>query len=127
MEIIAVVIPGIFAHQRRRPRAHLHAELRLEAIAKDEERLPAVVVGDLDLVLRDVLEVGQLGLVLEQPLGLLADDRPVLLDVPTQGKRSSGKKVASPTSERRADEALDRGEHPFADARSSARRRGPTD
>ena len=92
---------GDLAHQRGRPRAHLDAELRLEAVAVEEVRLPAVVVGDLDLVLGDVLEVRQRVAILEHMAQLVADDLPVVLDVLDPGKRSSWKNVASPTSERR--------------------------
>jgi hypothetical protein len=52
--------------------------------------------------------------IVEHALELLADDRPVLLDVRTQGKRSSGKKVASPTSERRPMKRSIGREDPFA-------------
>ena len=92
--------PRDLAHHLGRPGAHLDAELRLEAVAVEEERLPAVVVGDLDLILRDLLEVGQRLAVLEHALELAAIVSQLASISAIQGKRSFPKKVASPTSDR---------------------------
>ncbi len=106
---------GDLAHEGGRARAHLDAELGFEAVAVEEERLPAVVVGDLDLVLGDVLEVRELLALLEQPLGLLADDLPVALDVrhPVEALEREEGGVADERAP--PDETLDRREDPFAD------------
>jgi len=61
IEIIAVFMPGI-SRISWAVRGHISTpSLALEAVAVEEERLPAVVVGDLDLVLGDVLEVRPAG------------------------------------------------------------------
>ena len=66
--------PGDLPEQPGRLRAPLDVVPRREAVPVEEERLPAVVVGDLVLVGRDVLEVRELVLV-PQDLFELTSDR----------------------------------------------------
>ena len=118
--------PRDLPHQRGRPRAHLDAELGLEAVAVEEERLPAVVVGDLDLVLGDVLEVGQRLTVLEHALELLADRLPVGLDSRDPGEAVDREEGRLAHQRALPDEPLDRRERPFRRRRSSSRPSAPT-
>jgi hypothetical protein len=107
--------PRDLAHQRGGSRAHLHAELRLEAVAVEEQRLPAVIVCDLDLIGGDVLEVRQRRLMLEQALDLLTDDVRVLFDVRDPGEALELEERRVTDERASPDEPLDRRQHAFAE------------
>ena len=72
---------------------------RGEAVAVEEERLPAVVLGDLVLVGGDVLEVRQVSWYCEHRVELRADRGYPASNFATQGKSPGSKKAWSPTSE----------------------------
>ena len=112
-------------HQGGRARAHAGPEVGLEAVAVQEVGLPAVVVGDLDLVLGDVLEVRQRVAVLEDAVELLADHVPVALD-PCDPEEQLGIEEGRVAYERAPpDEALDRRQDLFAPGDGATGRSSP--
>ncbi len=102
--------------QGRGLRAERSAELRAVAVAVEEERLPAVIIGQRALVGGDLLEARQLLASAQQPLELGAHQRSATLKL-SDPAEAGGLEEGRLAAERAAPEmALDRRQQPFAGA-----------